>query len=144
MSLYDVVSGNQTKAADLNQVVDLLNGTTQGTVSLNGGTTRGLNVLFNSAPGSEQSPMIIYINGDSFARLGFNIRTDGYGAITGGRGTSTSAYMYAQSDGLWHFTGGLCSDSNAVWHAGNLVVASSAPGSPSVGQLWVNTSINLG
>ncbi len=109
-SFYDVVSGNPTLAADLNQLVDALNGTVASQITLLGSSGNGYrtqNNVLPSLPASDSTITAMYVSGDGQVRYGVYLRhSDGYGGVLGGNGTSITAHLYAQSGG-WKIDEGL-------------------------------------
>lgn len=63
-------------------------------------TSPALITQLPSVPGSDQDALRAGIPGDSFPRIGFYVRSDGFGGIRGGSGSVIGAVLYAQS-GLW-------------------------------------------
>jgi hypothetical protein len=109
-TFYDVVAGNPTQAADLNQLVDALNGTVSAQLNLLGASAnsyRTLNNIVPSVPASDSIIEAMYVTGDSQVRYGVYLRhSDGYSGIEAGNGTSITAHLYAQAGG-WTFGEGM-------------------------------------
>lgn len=104
MSFTDVISGHATLAADVNQLVDALNGTTAGALFIQGtaATTAAnpINAVMPSQPGSDADVVQAYVLGDTLSRATMYIRgSDHYGGFAAGLGTSTTAHLFAQAGG---------------------------------------------
>jgi hypothetical protein len=102
-SFTDVVAGNPTLAADINQYADRLNGTIAAQISLlgaAGNNYRVLNGILPSVQATDSVMIAAYVSGDGQIRYAAYIRgSDGYGGIQAGNGTSVTAHWYAQSGG---------------------------------------------
>lgn len=119
-SFTAVISGNQTKSTDINQLINALNGTSNSQLlPVNSGGTSVIIANFATAPTSDSAVIECAVIGDASGRLNTYIRSsDGYGGLSAGNGTSITAHWYAQSGG-W-------STPESVTVAQNLTVSGSS------------------
>lgn len=97
-----VVTGNPTNAADLNQMVNALNGTVGTTMlllSTNNATTP-LAAYLPSTPSSDIVTVGAVVVGDASYRAALYLRSDGYGGLSLGSGTAIKGHLYAVASGL--------------------------------------------
>lgn len=151
-SFYDVVTGNLTKAADLNQLVDALNGSVASGVTLLG-TSSTANVLTlhpPSAPASDTGVSRIMLAADTQPRVQLVFRADGYGGIYTSAGTSVTGTLYGNSSG-WvidqslavtgNITGstttGIPTNRNAAATSVPIYTGTTTPTSPPTGSVWI-------
>lgn len=158
-NFVDVVTGNATVATNVNQLVDALNGSVASQVTLlsTNNSTTPLFLHLPSAPTSDLTVAQADVAGDGFARMSHYVRgADGYGGIRGGKGTSFTAHLYAQSGG-WKIdealtvVGAVSAGSLAVTGAGPYALvtpsgvtiyigpASNPPAAPKKWDVWLKT-----
>jgi hypothetical protein len=96
-----VVSGNPTNAADLNQLINALNGASNASVTVqNTNTATPLAAQLATAPGSDIATNASQVTSDAKFRIAQYIRgADGYGGIMAGAGSTPTAHLYARSNG---------------------------------------------
>lgn len=121
-AFIDVVAGNTTFASDLNQVVDALNGTTAVDVKLIG--SFGVGNASAGVPGVSLNA--VALNGESPNSVKILATTTGtFGVINTVLYNSTGGPLLFNADHIWHWSG-------------NFTVATTAPASPAVNDIWIN------
>lgn len=159
-SFTAVAGGNPTNAADINQLINALNGTTASQIFILSTANNAASIFgyLPSSPPSDQSVIRAGLSADTQPRAALYMRSsDTYGGLLGGSGSSITAHLYAQAGG-WRITETLTVDGAITLTGGGTVqgnnimqgvstnkvtVASSAPGSPATNDIWFNTSISL-
>lgn len=117
MSSFTLVStGANTLSTDINQYANILNGTTNGAITVINATGSAVPMqpFLTSAPVSDGGILSGGVSGDAVNRVILYVRgSDGYGALEGGAGTSITARLSAQSTG-WKIDQSLTVSTNLV------------------------------
>lgn len=100
-SFTAVVSGNPTRATDVNQVITALNGASNSQLALvNSPGNNMLPLAYSSAPASDSQGVGISVTGDTSNRIALYVRgADGYGGVMGGAGGTSTAHLHTNSSG---------------------------------------------
>jgi hypothetical protein len=130
MSYTAVVTGNPTASADINQIINALNGTANNTIIMQNTGANIISARLTSTPGADTVTLRTLVSGNTATPAGLYIRSDGYGGLILGNATGQVAHLYGSTGGATlaeNFTVG-----------GNLVIAGT--GSLAGGNItWDNT-----
>lgn len=108
MTLFTaVVTGNTTNAADLNQVINVLNGTTSIASGIplvaSAANFPLITLAVASAPSADQTVIGGEVTGDAYLRAALYITAGGYGGFMAGKGAAPTAHLLAAAGG-WTIT----------------------------------------
>lgn len=102
-SFTDVITGHTTNAADVNQLVDALNGNVTAGLVVSGGAGTATPYAASLTALPTSGGFFYYLDGnqsgDTNLRAGLGIRSDGYGSLRVGDGTNVVGNWYGQASG---------------------------------------------